>query len=70
MTSPWPEPDLTLGIVMCCLCFSMKSLIELSKNDEGELTDVCLECRLVEIETLIAHKDQILRTIESEWETS
>lgn len=49
MTSPWPRPDYENNLVMCCLCFETISFEELSKNDEGYLTDVCIPCREKEL---------------------
>lgn len=52
MTSPWPTGDLATGRIMCCLCFGTFSFEELSKNDEGYLTDVCIPCREAELAEL------------------
>lgn len=40
------------GKVMCCLCFDRFSYSDLSVNEDGDKTDVCLECRNWEQERL------------------
>lgn len=32
------------GLVPCCLCFGRFPLEMLSKDDDGNLLDICLEC--------------------------
>ena len=36
---------LTDGRVMCCLCFEYCTRDQLSRDDDGRLTDVCQPCR-------------------------
>lgn len=52
MTSPWPVADLSKRQVMCCLCFGTFSFEELSKTDDGYMTDVCIPCREKELKVL------------------
>lgn len=32
------------GMVMCCICFGRFGTDQLSKNEDGQLEDVCKEC--------------------------
>ena len=42
----WTHLDrLTDGRVMCCLCFTYCARDQLSRDDDGQLTDVCQSCR-------------------------
>jgi hypothetical protein len=53
MTTPWPRPDHETQTVMCCLCFGGFSFEELSRTPEGDLTDVCMNCRMIEIQMIL-----------------
>lgn len=57
MTSPWPKADFDSKTVMCCLCFEGKSFAELSRTPEGDLTDVCMTCRQIEIQMILNKKE-------------
>jgi hypothetical protein len=67
VTSPWPKPDYAAQVVMCCLCFEVKSFSEMSVNTEKELTDVCQDCRLLEIQ-LILKSEHMIEAIINEGE--
>jgi len=43
------------GLVMCCVCFTKVTLSELAKEN-GQLIDVCKECRNREIEIMEGKK--------------
>lgn len=49
MTSPWPEPDYEAKIVMCALCFETVPFSRLIRDVTGQLTDICRDCRAMEI---------------------
>jgi hypothetical protein len=66
MTSPWPVADLSKRQVMCCLCFGTFSFEELSKTDDGYLTDVCIPCRETELKVLEEKRKRERKTQPSE----
>jgi hypothetical protein len=62
MTTPWPAFDSETQTVLCCLCFESKRLDELSRDADGDLTDVCLVCRQKELQAVLAQIVVILAT--------
>lgn len=57
MASPWPTPDYEEKMAMCCLCFGVKRFDELSMTAERELTDVCMDCRFIEIRLILHERE-------------
>jgi hypothetical protein len=60
VTTPWPAYDSETQTVMCCLCFESKAVQELSKDVDGNLTDVCLVCRQKELQAVLTQVAVIL----------
>lgn len=49
---------LTDGRVMCCLCFDYCTHDQLSRDEDGQLTDVCQPCRDSEIAIQTARSEE------------